>query len=161
MSKRTEPNINKGSFSHRWLLTKWAVLPSILFLTGCHGTKNVTTFVRTEAVEYADTTIEIPLVTKAFQFQSFASDTVINDGDVTVQLVHDSAGSQGGRIYVLKAPQTIQLDSVVKYVTIRENTRTTVQNKRCDSKFHNFTSSFFKWTISIVIFYAGMKAIFK
>lgn len=158
MRKKTVPNTNKGSFSHRWLLTKWAVIPSILFFSSCHSTRNVTTFVKTEDIEYRDTTIEIPLVTKVFEFESLQFDTILTDQETTVQIVHDSTG---GRLYVLHAPQTIQLDSVIRNVTIRETYRTTVQKHACDSKFHQFTSSFFKWTISIVIFYVGMKAIFK
>lgn len=142
-------------------LMKWAVLPSILFLYSCRGQKNVTTFIRTESIEYQDTSIQVPLFTKVLEFDSFQNDTIINSDDLTIHLVHDSTGSVGGKVYVLKAPQTIQLDSVIRNVTIRETYRTTVQKQACDSKFHQFTSAFFKWTISIVIFYAGMKAIFK
>lgn len=139
----------------------WLVIPAFSFLVACHPTKNITSYSKDIITEYKDTTIDLPLYSQKFLISSFDNDTTIKIDDSVLQVVHDSTGSKSGTVYFIRGPQTIQLDSVIKNVTIKEVYRTTVQRQVCESKFHQFTAAFFKWTISIVIFYAGMKAIFK
>ena len=140
------------------LVTKWTVFAVLLFFQSCRSVKPTTVTNTEYTAQYRDTSIDIPFTAKRWDVEAI-TDTVLKDDDGTLQIIHDATGM--AQIYYLQAPRTIKLDSVIRYINIRETIKTTTTKNVCTNKFHSFTATFFKWTLSIFIFYAGMKAVFK
>lgn len=128
----------------------------VALLLSCRSTSQVS-YTKDITTNYRDTAITIPLETHRFDIEDITKDTTISYDDVTLQIIHDTAST--ARIYYLKAPQLIKMDSVIKTVTIKEVYRIKTEKQACNSKFHQFSAAFFEWTISIVILYVGLKAL--
>lgn len=128
----------------------------VALLLSCRTTNQIS-YTKDVESTYRDTTINIPMETYRFDVEDITRDTTISYDDVTLQIVHDTASV--AKIYYLKAPQVIKLDSVIKTVTIKEVYRIKTEKQVCNSKFHQFSASFLQWTLSIVLVYVGLKAL--
>lgn len=136
-----------------------AVFTAICFLSiSCRSTKQ-TQYVKNETTTYRDTTINVPMELRRFDVNPFQFDTTIIQDDVRLQIIKDS--TQAMKIFYMKSPQTIKLDSVIQNTTIKEVYKIRIETQVCHNKFHQFTTSFFQWAISLALLYAGIKAITK
>ena len=130
----------------------------VALMLSCRTTSQIS-YTKDITTEYKDTAITLPIETHVFDVEDVTKDTTIAYDDVTLQIIHDTAYT--ARIIYMKAPQLIKMDSVIKTVTIKEVYRITKEKQACNSKFHHFSTAFFEWTISIVLFYVGIKALTK